>query len=130
MKTVIFIIIGLIIFAAGYAAGSLNLLNGFSFIPKPSVAGTAKLEVKLLMDNGTPVAKVEIDVGEQPGPPAVGGAMATDERGVATFMLKPGTYTVYFNNGTWPQNLEQPGLRQVTVEEGKTSQVTLTVKTK
>lgn len=109
---------------------------GFN-LPKPaflekSIAGNAVLSVRLVMDNNAqnPVNRVEVDLGEKPGPPAKGGAAVTDDSGIATFNVKPGNYVIYFNEGTFPQNLQIPELISVQVLEGQINEKTIKVTTK
>lgn len=132
MKKLGLIVIVVIALLIGYAAGNFLPFTGFGFFGK-SIEGNAKLEVKLVLDNGTPLSKIEVDVGEKTGPPPKGGVAITDETGVATFNIRPGEYVIYFNLGTFPKNLDYPQggpETKVQVEENKVNQKTLTLKTK
>ncbi len=116
----------------GYVVGNLFPFTGFSF-PGRSIEGKAKLEVKLVLDNGTPLSKIEVDVGEKTGPPAKGGVAVTNEQGVASFNIVPGNYVIYFNLGTFPKNLEWPQggpETKVQVSEGVANEKTLILKAK
>jgi hypothetical protein len=101
------------------------ILLGFN-LPKPAfldngIEGKAELQVTLLMNNNVrnPLANIEVDVAEKPGPPPKGGVAATDENGIATFKIKPGDYYIYFNDNSFPGNLAVPAPKQVTVVEDK-----------
>ncbi len=128
-KTVLAI---LTVFLAGYAAGNFVPFSGWTFSGK-SIEGDARLEVKLVLDNGQPLTKIEVDVAEKPGRPPKGGMTVTDESGVASFNIRPGTYVIYFNLGTFPKNLDWPEggpETNVLVSEGAVTQKTLVLKTK
>lgn len=108
---------------------------GFN-LPKPaflgnSISGSAVLEVKLLMDNNVqdPVAKIEVDLAEKPGPPPEGGVATTDQTGTATFNVKPGQYVIYFNQANFPKNLAIPQTQPVTVSQEGPNVVTILIST-
>lgn len=124
MGKIKFIIFAFVFLFVGYAAGNFFPFGGFSFF-SPSIEGNTMLQVRATMDNGTPVAKLEIDLGEKPGPPPRGGVSHTDENGVAIFNVKPGEYVIYFNSGTFPKNLNMIGLVPVSVMEGKINEKTV-----
>ncbi len=116
----------------GYIVGNLVPFTGFAFAGK-SIEGSAKLEVKLVLDNGTPLSKIEVDVADKTGPPPKGGVAVTSENGVATFNIKPGSYIIYFNLGTFPKNLDWPqGGPETSIQvlEGVVNQKTLILKAK
>lgn len=124
---------GFAVLAIAYV-GALYL--GFN-LPRPaflerSVAGNAELKVTVLMDNNVknPLNNIEVDVGEQPGPPAKGGVAITDNAGVATFHLRPGSYVIYFNLGTFPKNLAMPELVHIEIRENQANEKTLLLQTK
>lgn len=124
MKNIIALII---VFLAGYAAGNFLPFTGFA-LPGKSIAGDARLEVKLVLDNGQPLTRIEVDVAEKTGPPPKGGASVTDENGVAAFNIRPGAYVIYFNLGTFPKNLDWPEggpETKIQVSEGVVNQKTL-----
>lgn len=94
---------------------------GFN-LPKPTfldkgIEGKTELKVTLLMDNNVknPVSSIEVDVAPKPGQPPKGGVAITNEEGVASFKIKPGSYFVYFNNLTFPKNLSIPEPQAITV---------------
>lgn len=128
------IIIFLTIFIIGYAVGNFLPINSFPRIGDKGIAGDAKLEVKLMMDNGTPLSNIEVDVGERSGPPPKGGVSVTNNKGIATFNIKPGSYFIYFNSTTFPKNLEWPAQEgpetKIQVEENTVNEKTLIFKTK
>ncbi len=132
MKRLGFIAAVVTAFILGYIAGNTLPFTGFA-IPGKSIEGKAKLEVKLVLDNGQPLERIEVDVGETTGPPAKGGVAVTDENGVATFAIRPGTYVIYFNLSTFPKNLEVPedgSETKVQVTESTTNRKTIILKTK
>jgi len=133
MKALKFVILILIILVVLYAGA---IFTGFN-LPKPAflnkgIEGNAKLKVTLLMDNNVknPLANIEVDVAEKPGQPPKGGVGITDEKGTATFKIKPGSYFIYFNDITFPGNLKVPELESITVSEGVINEKTLLITTK
>ncbi len=120
----------LVIFISGYALGNIFPWNGFSFSGGESIAGSAKLEVILQMDNGQPVANVEVDLGEKPGPPKKGGVSVTNENGKATFSVQPGNYFIYFNSGSFPKNLQEPEPQPIQISEENVSKKAIILRTK
>ncbi len=123
-----------LVFIAGYAVGNFLPFSGFSFSSMfaKDIRGSDTLEVKLIMDNGLPLENVEVDLGEQAGPPAKGGMAVTNNDGVATFLVRPGNYVIFFNTNNFPKNVNMPELQQVVVEQGEINKMTmkLTVKQK
>lgn len=106
-------------------------------LPKPAfldkgIEGKAVLKVTLLMDNNNndPVSKTEVDVALKPGQPPKGGVAFTDEAGVATFNIKPGTYSIYFNENSFPNNLAIPEPQSITVVEEGNNETTFLIDTK
>ncbi len=130
MKMLLKTFLVLVVFISGYALGNYIPWSGFSFSGGESIAGSAKLEVTLQMDNGQPVADVEVDLAEKPGPPKKGGVAVTNENGIATFSIQPGNYVIYFNSGSFPQNLEEPKPQSVQVSEENISKKIIVLKTK
>jgi len=128
-KILIIIIISLLI---GYALGNLIPFSGFNFLKifQKGIEGTAKLEITLLMDNGTPLANIEVDVAERPGTPPSGGISYTDENGIAVFNIKPGQYYIFFNSNSFPENLIIPDPEPIQVQEEIINQYTIQVKAK
>lgn len=123
------ILVVITIFLLGYALGNFLPFSGFGEQEK-GIAGTAKLEVTILAENNKPVANLEVDVAEKPGPPKLGGTAETNENGVATFNIQPGNYFIYFNSGNFPQNLKEGEPRPIQVIEGSVSKTTITLKSK
>lgn len=95
--------------------------------------GDEILKVKLVKEDGTPLPDFEIDLwaeGKTEGPPTAA-IEETDEEGIATFHLKPGTYWQGFNLSNWPEDLETPvGQRKVTVKSGEINSLTITLKSR
>ncbi len=120
----------------GYIAGNFFPFSRFNFIPGKSIAGNAKLEVKLVNETGTPLSKIEVDIGEKSGPPPEGGHVLTDENGIATFNIQPGNYFIFFNTLNFPKNFVNPTSEsehqtiQVQVEENKLNEKKIILKAK
>ena len=127
-KIIIFIIIlGIGYFLGNYFPFPFNLpfLQG-------DVRGETELRVTVLVDNNQPVANLEVDVAEKPGPPPKGGAIETDEKGIATFYLKPGVYYIYFNMKNFRSDLEPlpEGSKRIKVESGIINEETIILNSK
>ncbi len=129
LKYILVLFIALVVFYVG------AILLGFN-LPKPAsldkgIEGNAELRVTLLMDNNlkNPLPNIEVDVAEKLGQPLKGGVAITNEQGVATFKVKPGSYYIFFNSGAFPKNLAEPEPQQVTVSEGGTNEKTILVNT-
>lgn len=123
------ILVVIIVFLLGYALGNFLPFSGFGEQGK-GITGSAKLEVTILMENNKPVANLEVDVAEKPGPPQLGGTAETNENGVATFNIQPGNYFIYFNSGNFPQNLKESSPQQIQISEGSVSKTTIILKSK
>lgn len=95
-----------------------------------SILGNAELHVTILFANNTPAQNLEVDVGENPGPPAEGGFVFTNENGTAIFFLKPGVYAIYFNQGNFPADMQTPQLERIKVTEDKIAEKTIALKAK
>lgn len=119
----------ILVFVVGYALGNLLPFSGFGEQGK-GITGTAKLEVTILAENNKPVANLEVDVAEKPGPPKIGGTAETNENGVATFNIQPGNFFIYFNSGNFPQSSKEPSPQQIQVGEGSVSKTTIVLKAK
>jgi hypothetical protein len=116
----------LVVFYFGAIFLGFNLPGVSLFKKQKSISGDNLLEVTVMMDNKRdPVANVEVDVGKEAGPPPIGGITQTDELGVARFYLQPGTYVIFFNQLSFPKNLEMPAPRPVTVIEDGQNQITI-----
>jgi hypothetical protein len=110
--------------------GFYQVINS-SLSTSPSIRGEAVLEVTILTENQRPVADLEVDVATKPGQPPQGGLAKTDERGVATFSVKPGEYFIFFNSNNFPSNLVYPDeTKSVKVEAGKINQVSVVLKSR
>ena len=108
---------------------------GFN-LPIPSfmednIEGDAQLTVTLLMDNNVndPLANIEVNLAPEPGKPPKGGVALTDDKGVATFNIKPGDYYIYFNELSFPKNLVMPETSAINVAENVTNEKTILVTT-
>jgi len=131
MKILKFVVPLVIIFIIGYALGNFLPWSGFGGTDAGiGIKGSAKLEVTILSDNNQPVANVEVDVAEKPGPPLPGGSAMTNGNGVATFNIQPGNYFIYFNSSNFPQNFKEPALQQIQVSEGSVSKVAINLQSK
>lgn len=95
-----------------------------------SVTGNAELHVTVIFANNTPVENLEVDVGDKPGPPLEGGFVFTNENGTAVFFLNSGVYTIYFNQGNFPADMQTPQLERVKVTEDKIAEKTIVLKPK
>lgn len=127
------VILTLIILVALYAGA---IFAGFN-LPKPAfldngIEGNTELKIILLMDNNVknPLSNIEVDVAEKPGQPPKGGIAITNEQGIAIFKIKPGSYFIYFNNLTFPKNLNTPEPQSITITEGVVNEKTLLITTK
>lgn len=130
LKIAVIIVAAIVVVAiAGYFL--FNFL-GFSFpwSKEKDITGNARLEVTLLLENGEPLVDIEVDVAEKPGPPPVGGIAATNSEGLAIFNINPGVYHIYFNDRTFPKNLQKPEVQQVEVVAGEVNETTIVLETK
>jgi hypothetical protein len=127
---IIFSIVIILVFAAGYFLGNIIPFN-FSFGQK-NIRGDAELRVLVLRDNNQPVRNLEVDLAEEPGAPPEGGTAETDENGIATFFVKPGIYYIYFNMGNFPGDLQplEQGSQLAKVESGTINLETVNLKSK
>jgi hypothetical protein len=106
MKRIIFLLILLI------------FISGCIQQPK-TLKGAEILEVKVTMDNGAPLEKIEVDLwraGSTGAPDA--GINYTDENGSVIFNIPDGEYDIGFNLDHFPSNLEYPEKTLVVVEKG------------
>jgi len=111
----------------------LSILYKFMIPQEPSgdISGNTRLEITLLNENQQPLTNVEIDLGDRPGTPPSGGRQLTNSKGVATFFIKPGKYSIYFNDISFPKDLIKPvDLLQINVEEGKVNTKTIILNNK
>ena len=96
-----------------------------------SIKGIASLNVTVKTKLGAPVKNVEVDVGKKAGPPPIGGVAKTNEKGIATFFVKPGNYVIYFNDNTFPAELKAPASpKKVRVTAGAPVDATITLESK
>jgi hypothetical protein len=126
MKQLIFCLIFVII---GYILGSFFPYSGF-IKEGEGIEGTAQVEVTLQAENNDPLANVEVDIAEIPGPPLSGGVAHTDENGIAVFQIKPGDYFIFFNSSNFPGDFVEPEPREVTIKEGELNEFTIVLELK
>ncbi len=116
------IVLILIIALAGY----------FYFSQQPEqLIGDETLEVKVTMDNGVPVPRIEVDLwqaGSKGAPDA--GISYTDDEGDVIFNVPEGAYEIGFNSNNFPQNLVYPERTNVSVEKNVTAYKTILIKAK
>jgi len=87
--------------------------------PSGDISGNTKVEITLLNEDQQPLTNVEVDLSDKPGAPPSGGRQLTNSKGVATFFVKSGKYSIYFNDTSFPNNLIKPvDLLQINAEEG------------
>lgn len=120
----------IVVFILGYALGNFLPFSGFNNNSGTGIIGSAKLEVAILNENNSPVPDLEVDLAEKPGAPKRGGAVTTNQNGIATFNVQPGNYFIYFNSGNFPQNLKEGEPRSVQVVEGSVNKATVILKSK
>ena len=123
-KIIGFIISGIVILFLGYLIGSFFPISGF-FGEKDNIAGNAGLKVTVLRPDKTPAVNLEVDISEEAGKVNTGGHELTDANGVATFKVKPGTYSIFFNSINFPKNLQFHETPQVILEDGQTATYTI-----
>ena len=88
------------------------------------------MEVVLQVENGSPLANIEVDIAEIPGPPLSGGASFTNENGIATFQIEPGDYFIFFNSNNFPEDFNEPEPEAITVKEGSLNKFTIILEVK
>ncbi|MBS3072220.1 hypothetical protein J4477_00090 [Candidatus Pacearchaeota archaeon] len=101
----------------------------FNFFQEPKqLVGDETLEVKLTIDNGNPLSKIEVDLwtaGSKGAPNA--GISHTDDNGVAIFNIPEGEYEIGFNLNNFPDNLVYPEKTYVLVEKGISTSKTIVI---
>ena len=83
----------------------------------------------VLRPDHSPAANLEVDVGTVSGKVLEGGHEETNSSGVATFKIKPDTYSIFFNANNFPSGLAYPDT-QVTTRSDQTTTQTIVLKTK
>ncbi|MCL4417395.1 MAG: DUF4198 domain-containing protein [Actinobacteria bacterium] len=93
--------------------------------------GDETLNIKVTMDNGTPLSKLEVDLWRtgSNGPPDAG-ISYTDEQGIVTFKIPEGSYDIGFNMDNFPGNLNYPEKAKVIVDKGIPSSKTILITAK
>lgn len=96
-----------------------------------TIEGEETLEITVTMDNGVPLANIEVDLwqaGSQ-GPPDAGYNF-TDSEGVVIFNIPDGEYEIGFNGVNFPGNLVFPERTFITVEKGIPASQTILIQAK
>ena len=119
---IVLVIIALIL---GYLIGSYFPIRGFFQSNTTSISGNSELKVTVLRPDKTPATDLEVDVATEPGAPLEGGAVKTDSSGIATFHVKPGTYSIFFNSIDFPKGLKYKDSISINVVEGKENNQTI-----
>jgi len=133
LKTLFIIIV---FFLLGYIVGNLYPLGILSLIrpfvgPSGTISGDVELKVIVLDEKKNPIPNLEVDLDKNvPPSPARMLFVDTDENGVATFQLKPGTYFVFFNGNNFPNDFQMPTTRKIDVKSGKVNELTIILKRK
>jgi len=136
MKVLKFVFIAIVFFFLGYVVGNLFPSGIISQIgPFIGISGTiegdVELKVTVLDDKKNPVSNLEVDLDKKvPPSPFTFLAVDTDENGVATFFLKPGTYYVFFNANNFPKEFQIPRTQTVNVRSGQENELTIILKRK
>jgi hypothetical protein len=106
-------------------------------VVQQAIVGNMTAYVKVVTDKGAAVKNLEVDMGLTPGgKPPEGGTAVTNASGIAMFHVKPGTYVIYFNLSTFPQDLVYPpstspqSATSITVSENGPSEQTIVLQTK
>ena len=127
-------LVGVLALVLGYVLGSIFPLSIFNssqtqypfnvaLVGDKGIQGNSQLEVALIMDNGSPLGNVEVDLAETPGQPPIGGVALSDENGLAVFNVQPGDYFIFFNDNNFPPNVQTPEPISVEVKEGVVNQI-------
>jgi|GEM_PF-2027054 len=126
------IFISIIVFCLGYLVGNFFPLGIISLIrPSEPISGDVELKVTVLDEKRNPISNLEVDLDKKvPPSPARMLFATTDENGIATFQLKPGTYFVFFNSLNFPNDFQIPLTRKVDVKSGQVNELTITLKRK
>ena len=133
LKT-IFIAVGF--FILGYIVGNFYPLGILSVIrpfvgSSGTISGDVELKVIVLDEKKNPIPNLEVDLDKNvPPSPARMLVVETDENGVATFQLKPGTYFVFFNGNNFPNDFQMPTTRKIDVKSGQVNELTIILKRK
>jgi hypothetical protein len=136
MKRLKIIFIIVVFFLLGYIVGNfyplgiLSMIRSF-IIPSGTITGDVELKVIVLDEKKNPISNLEVDL-DKNVPPSPGRMLFvdTDENGVATFQLKPGTYFVFFNGNNFPNDFRIPNTRKIDVKSGQENELTIILKRK
>jgi len=136
MKVLKTIFIIVVFFLLGYIVGNFYPLGIFSvirsfIIPSETITGDVELKVTVLDEKKNPIPNLEVDLDKSlPPSPARMLFVDTDENGVATFQLKPGTYFVFFNANNFPNDFRIPRAQKIDVKSGQVNELTIILKRK
>lgn len=119
---IVLVIIALVI---GYLIGSFFPVKGFFRSNSASISGSAELKVTVLRPDNSPATSLEVDIGTSSGKVLEGGHETTDSNGVATFHVKPNTYSVFFNAINFPKGLIYKDTVSINVVEDKANSQTI-----
>lgn len=114
------VLAGIGILIVGYLIGSYFPIRGFFQSSGPSISGDSTLQVTVLRPDRSPAQNLEVDIGTKAGQVYKGGHELTNAQGVATFNVKPDTYTIFFNASNFPADLRYDETT-VTTQAGQTS---------
>ncbi len=130
MKFLKLIFIIVFFFVVGYVLGNIFPFNSLFLFR--GIAREVDLKITVLRDDQTAVSGVEVDIDESLPPlPIRMVSSLTNESGVATFKLKPGTYFVFFNLNNFPQDLEFPKTSQrIDIQGNRENELTIVLKRK
>jgi hypothetical protein len=136
MKRLKIIFIIVVFFLLGYIVGNfyplgiLSMIRSF-IIPSGTITGDVELKVIVLDEKKKPIPNLEVDLDKNvPPSPASILFVDTDENGVATFQLKPGTYFVFFNGNNFPNDFRIPRTQKIDVKSGQENKLTIILKRK
>jgi hypothetical protein len=126
---VVFFLLGYIV-GNFYPLGILSVIRSF-IIPSGTISGDVELKVTVLDEKKNPIPNLEVDLDKSlPPSPARMLFVDTDENGVATFNLQPGTYFVFFNGNNFPKDFQIPNTRKIDVKSGQVNELTIILKRK
>jgi hypothetical protein len=93
--------------------------------------GDEILEVKVTMNNGVPLDKIEVDLWkvDSVGPPNAGFNFTNNE-GIVIFNIPAGEYEIGFNLNNFPDNLVYPKKTFVVVEKDFPTYITILIDAK
>jgi len=132
MRFIKFFLVAICFLLVGYLIGNFFPAKFLQFSqPEEEIATESELEVKILLEDGTPIPNLEVDI-DSKVPPSVTSMLITetDENGIAKFTLKPGKYFIFFNALNFPEDLENPFPKQIEVKKEIVNETVITLKKK